>query len=369
MTPAQAMACRGAQALYRLGASRVWICGSIARAGRWDDRSDLDFAVEGLAPHRLAEAHGMLARLTARRVNVVPLEDAPAGLRAAIVACRVFVDQNGHAHRTPAPPTPIVAPPVDAPPVAVPSVKVPSVAVPLVGVPSGGAPPVAVPSVEAPSGGVPQVATAAEVVSAVVVPATVPWHERRLATVAGVLIGAGASRVVDFGCGNGRLIELLAEAGVQRLTGIDRDAEALHRAGARLDVALPAAARERVVLRHGSLSRWHDELAGHDAATAVEVIEHLDPPDLEGFVDIAFGRLRPRVLVLTTPNAEFNTLLKSVELRHPEHRFEWTRSQFRAWAAQVAATYGYTVSIRPLGRTYPGYGPVTQLGVFLADQR
>jgi 2-polyprenyl-3-methyl-5-hydroxy-6-metoxy-1,4-benzoquinol methylase/predicted nucleotidyltransferase len=306
VSPAQAIAGRGAQALYRLGASRVWICGSIARSGRWDERSDVDFAVEGLPPHRLAEAHGLLARLTARKVNVVPLEDAPAGLRAAIVACRILVDQDGQVHSGPEKLTP------------------------------------------------PVVATAPAL------PTKAPWHEQRLATVASTLMEFGARRIVDFGCGNGRLIELLAASGAERLTGIDRDADALRQAAARLD----AAARERITLRHGSLSAWHDELADHDAAVAVEVIEHLDPPDLNGFVDVAFGRLKPRVLVLTTPNAEFNTLLKSVELRHPEHRFEWTRAQFRAWATQVAAAHGYTVSIRPLGRTYPGYGPVTQLGLF-----
>jgi 2-polyprenyl-3-methyl-5-hydroxy-6-metoxy-1,4-benzoquinol methylase/predicted nucleotidyltransferase len=308
MSPARAIAGRGAQALYRLGASRVWICGSIARSGRWDERSDVDFAVEGLPSHRLAEAHGLLTRLTARKVNVVPLEDAPAGLRAAIVACRILVDRDGRVHDGPQ----RLVPPVAASP------------------------------------------------STSAMPAKAPWHERRLATVAATLIDAGARRIVDFGCGNGRLIELLAMAGAEWLTGVDRDADALRQAAARLTEAT----RARTTLRHGSLSAWHDTLAGHDAAVAVEVIEHLDLPDLDGFVEVAFGRLKPSVLVLTTPNAEFNTLLKSVDLRHPEHRFEWTRSQFRAWATRVAAAHGYTVSIRPLGRTYPGYGPVTQLAVF-----
>lgn len=316
MTSPLAQARRGAQVIYRLGARRVWICGSIARAGRWDDRSDVDFAVEGLPSHRLAEAHGELARLTARHVNVVPLEQAAAGLRAAILAGRILVDPDGRLHAAPAIPV------------------------------------------------IPAATTAAPVRPAGSVTAPGSWHERRLAAVASALTDAGARRVVDFGCGTGRLIEALARAGADRLTGVDRDAETLARAHARLDRSLPPAARQRIAWRHGPVSDWDDTLAGHDAAAAVELIEHLDPADLDGFVTVVFVRLRPATVVLTTPNREYNALMKTVELRHPEHRFEWTRAQFRAWSEQIASTYGYAVRLRPLGRAYPGYGPATQLAVF-----
>jgi SAM-dependent methyltransferase/predicted nucleotidyltransferase len=303
-----AQARRGAQVLYRLGARRVWICGSIARAGRWDERSDVDYAVEGLPAHCLTDASSTLARFLARRVNVVPMEDAAPGLRASIVAGRILVDPDGRDHGSEHPVTPPTA-------------------------------------------------TAGPAV------ATGPWHERRLAAVAALLAEAGARRIVDFGCGSGRLLELLAASGAEQLTGIDRDADALRRTEARF-AALPDADRQRVAFHHGSLSVWHDELAGHDGAVAVEVIEHLDPSDLDAFVQTAFGRLRPRVLVLTTPNAEFNALLKTVGLRHPEHRFEWTRAQFRAWTRPIASAYSYEVVIRPLGRSYPWYGAPTQLALF-----
>jgi len=242
---------------------------------------------------------------------VVRLEDAPANLRALLNSSRILVDPDGRDHGAG---SAVALAPTPAPP------DVPA--------------------------------------------ARGTWHERRLATVASVLADAQARRVVDFGCGSGRLIELLARAGAERLTGIDRDADALERARGRLARDLPGATFERIALRHGLLSAWDDVLAGHDAATAVEVIEHLDPPDLAGFMEVVFGRLRPSVIVLTTPNAEFNALLKTVELRHPEHRFEWTRAQLRAWARDAGVEYGYTPFVRPLGRTYPGYGPITQLAVF-----
>lgn len=316
MTSPLAQARRGAEVIYRLGARRVWICGSIARAGRWDDRSDVDFAVEGLPAHRLAEAHGALARLTARHVNVVPLEQAAAGLRAAILSGRILVDPDGLVHTEPAAPA---------------------------------APAAATPAPVRPPG-------------AVTAPG--PWHERRLAAVASALTDAGARRIVDFGCGTGRLVEALARAGADRLTGVDHDADTLARARARLGRSLPPATRRRIAWWHGPVSVWDDALAGHDAAAAVELIEHLDPAELNAFVTVVFQRLRPSTVVLTTPNCEYNTLLKTVDLRHPEHRFEWTRAQFRAWSAQIASEHGYVVKLRPLGRVHPGYGPVTQLAVF-----
>ena len=36
-------------------------------------------------------------------------------------------------------------------------------------------------------------------------------------------------------------------------------------------------------------------------------------------------------------------------MRHPDHRFEWTRAEFEAWGARVAEEHGYTVRFEPLG--------------------
>lgn len=60
----------------------------------------------------------------------------------------------------------------------------------------------------------------------------------------------------------------------------------------------------------------------------VEVIEHLDPPRLAAFERVVFSFARPRTVVLTTPNAEYNAKFETLpagELRHSDHRFEWGR--------------------------------------------
>ena len=67
-----------------------------------------------------------------------------------------------------------------------------------------------------------------------------------------------------------------------------------------------------------------------------------------------FGDARPRVVVVTTPNVEYNVRYEGLApgaKRHPDHRFEWTRAEFGAWAERVAATYGYQTDAGPTDST------------------
>ncbi len=118
---------------------------------------------------------------------------------------------------------------------------------------------------------------------------------------------------------------------------------------------------------HGALTYRDDRLAGYDAAAVVEVIEHLDPARLASFERMLFEFARPRPIVLTTPNVEYNvkfTTLPMGQLRHWDHRFEWTRAEFQAWAERVAQRFGYTVRFLPIGPEDAELGAPTQMGVF-----
>lgn len=111
-------------------------------------------------------------------------------------------------------------------------------------------------------------------------------------------------------------------------------------------------------------------LREYEAATAVEVIEHLDPPRLAAFERVIFGETKPPLIVATTPNVEFNVRFESLpagKMRHRDHRFEWTRSEFRAWAQRVASTYAYSFEWLPVGNEDPEMGPPTQMGVFVRE--
>jgi 3' terminal RNA ribose 2'-O-methyltransferase Hen1 len=179
-------------------------------------------------------------------------------------------------------------------------------------------------------------------------------HERRLAAVLGVITGSGARRVLDLGCGSGKLLaELLKERGLERIVGLDVSHRALETAARRLHLdTMAPRQRERVELLHGSLTYRDSRLRGFDAAAVVEVIEHLDPPRLGAFERGLFGYARPGTVIVTTPNAEYNALfdgLPAGSLRHADHRFEWTRAQFAEWAEGVAARHGYRVELSGIG--------------------
>ena len=180
---------------------------------------------------------------------------------------------------------------------------------------------------------------------------------------------SGAKRVLDLGCGEGRLIlELLKEKQFEEIVGIDVSYRSLELAGERLHFdRMPPMQRNRIRLLQGSLIYRDKRLEGFDAAAVVEVVEHLDEPRLAAFERVLFEFARPARIVLTTPNAEYNVrfaTLPAGQMRHRDHRFEWTRAQFEKWAESVAARYGYTVAFKPIGTWDEEVGAPTQMGVF-----
>ncbi len=193
--------------------------------------------------------------------------------------------------------------------------------------------------------------------------------ERRMRTVVEVLKGHGARRVLDLGCGEGRLIqEMLVDKSFEEVVGMDVSHRALEVARARLKLdQLPPRVRSRVRLLHGSVVYRDERLAGFDAAAVIEVIEHLDPFRLSAFERTVFEFARPSLVLVTTPNAEYNVRFERLpagQFRHRDHRFEWTREQFGTWAESVAERFGYSVRYQPIGPEDSQVGSPTQMGVF-----
>lgn len=199
----------------------------------------------------------------------------------------------------------------------------------------------------------------------------VPLAVRRREEILRVLGETGARRVLDLGCGQGQLVgALLARSRVTEVVGVDVSVRALNEAARRLRLErMPERQAERVKLTQGSLAYSDVRLKGYDAAVLSEVVEHVDPPRLPALEHAVFGTARPGAVVVTTPNVEYNVRWESLPAgrrRHPDHRFEWDRSEFRAWAERVAERYGYGVEYRPVGDDDPEVGPPTQMAVFRA---
>jgi len=188
-----------------------------------------------------------------------------------------------------------------------------------------------------------------------------------------VLKGSNAARVLDLGCGEGRLLQLLLkEKQFSEIVGLDVSHRTLEIARDRLHYGrLPTLQKDRLRLLHGSLIYRDQRLAGFDAAAVVEVIEHLDPPRLVAFERVLFACARPATVVVTTPNREYNVkweTLPAGKFRHRDHRFEWTRAEFQSWANRVAAGAGYEARFLPVGPEDTIVGSPTQMGIFTQIQ-
>lgn len=198
-------------------------------------------------------------------------------------------------------------------------------------------------------------------------------NDQRLGTVLAVLRSSGARSVLDLGCGEGKLLRnLAAERQFERIVGMDVSVRSLEIAQRRLKrERLSDREAERLQLIHGSLIYRDQRLANFDAAAIVEVIEHLDPPRLCAFERVVFEFARPKTIVLTTPNVEYNVRWESLpagSFRHSDHRFEWTRQEFQDWARRVATEWGYSVRFLPVGPLDPEVGAPTQMALFEVQQ-
>lgn len=193
-------------------------------------------------------------------------------------------------------------------------------------------------------------------------------HDVRLDRVAELIASYQPGSVLDLGCGDGKLLRrLLQQTKIPKITGMDVSSRAMEIAHERLDRLPPFKRQGRAELFLGSLVYRDSRLSGYDVAALVEVIEHLDADRLDSLEEVVFGAAAPQRVIVTTPNREYNVLFEGMKLgalRHGDHRFEWTRSEFRAWAERVAGKHGYEVAFEPLGGEDAEHGPPSQMAVF-----
>jgi 3' terminal RNA ribose 2'-O-methyltransferase Hen1 len=194
-------------------------------------------------------------------------------------------------------------------------------------------------------------------------------HQQRLNKAFELLQLSGAKSVLDLGCGEGKLLKLLLKDGqFQKIGGLDVAFSELQKAKELLylDQATPAL-RERITLFQGSVTYKDARFKGYDAIALIEVIEHLDEERLPAMEKIVFGFARPNTVVLSTPNAEYNSVFENLTVdtfRHDDHRFEWTRKEFENWCHKICHEFNYQVSIFPIGQTIADLGAPSQLALF-----
>jgi len=195
----------------------------------------------------------------------------------------------------------------------------------------------------------------------------VPLNTQRHDAVYQALLDLGARSVIDLGCGPGQFLDrLVKNPALTRIAGSDVSTRSLQYAARRLRVErMSERQAERVELFQSALTYEDERFVGFDAAVLMEVVEHVDPSRLEALERVVFGAAKPGAVIVTTPNCEYNVLYEGlVGMRHPDHRFEWTRQEFADWSDRVAMACGYAVERRGIGDLDDTLGTPTQMAIF-----
>ncbi|XP_054420733.1 small RNA 2'-O-methyltransferase [Pteronotus mesoamericanus] len=200
-----------------------------------------------------------------------------------------------------------------------------------------------------------------------------PLYRQRYSFVNDLVNQHKPKKVADLGCGNALLIQTIkSHSCLELIVGVDINEDKIVSRRCKLspfsgDYLSPRDLNLSIILYHGSAVERDSRLLGFDLVTCIELIEHLDSQDLARFPKVVFGYLSPAMVVISTPNSDFNPLFPVVTLRDADHKFEWNREQFQTWALGVASSYNYSVEFTGVGEPPEGAGNVgycTQIGVF-----
>jgi len=195
-------------------------------------------------------------------------------------------------------------------------------------------------------------------------------NQQRLELVAETVKQHQAKKVIDLGCGEGKLLKyLLKNKSIEQILGVDVSYRTLEIAKKRLKLDdLPFHQKDKIKLIQGSLIYRDRRFNDYDAATVIEVIEHLDLNRLAALERVIFEFAKPKLVIVTTPNIEYNVRFESLpndKLRHRDHRFEWTRKEFQDWANNVAGKFNYQVTFQDIGDVDTEVGTPTQMATFI----
>ncbi|XP_060526237.1 uncharacterized protein LOC132701933 isoform X2 [Cylas formicarius] len=182
-------------------------------------------------------------------------------------------------------------------------------------------------------------------------------------------------KLVDFGCAEFGMFIFLRSLSIEEMFLIDIDEVLLEEKVFRIEPMISDHLIRRnrpleVSVFAGSVSDPDYRLRNTTVVTAIELIEHLYPDTLDAFPYNVFSFIEPKIVIVSTPNQDFNVLFNKVNLfRHYDHKFEWSRQQFEDWAQNIVQRFpDYTVEFSGVGWGSAGseqLGACSQVAVFV----
>ncbi|PYF06198.1 3' terminal RNA ribose 2'-O-methyltransferase Hen1 [Ureibacillus chungkukjangi] len=172
--------------------------------------------------------------------------------------------------------------------------------------------------------------------------------------------------VVDLGSGEGKLSEKLGFIdGVKEILAVEPSESATLKALKRFEKAAQDKNFVKPRQIFGSLFYYDERLKGKDVLILCEVIEHIDEYRLPKIIQTILQDYRPRTLIITTPNQEYNEVYgMGGDYRHPDHRFEWTREEFQTWCKTQNENHEYNIAFDGIGEEHELHGYPTQMCLF-----
>lgn len=176
--------------------------------------------------------------------------------------------------------------------------------------------------------------------------------------------------IVDLGAGEGRLsVQLGFVEGVKEILSIEPSSKARLKAIERFGQVIDKEGYVEPQSLIGSLFYFDSRLQNKDIIILCEVIEHIDEERLPKIFNTIFNDYRPKTLIVTTPNQEYNVVYEMDEaMRHNDHRFEWTRAEFAQHVEAWTQNYPYQISIQGIGEEHPTYGQPTQMAMLRREE-
>ncbi|WP_141431100.1 3' terminal RNA ribose 2'-O-methyltransferase Hen1 [Bacillus sp. 03113] len=176
--------------------------------------------------------------------------------------------------------------------------------------------------------------------------------------------------IVDFGSGEGKLsVRLSNIPDVKEVLAVEPSETAQLRAIQRFEKASYNQTHVSPTPILGSLFYYDERLLNKDVMILCEVIEHIDEYRLPNIMKTIFREYQPKTLIVTTPNREYNEVYAMDEIvRHSDHRFEWTRQEFKSKCETWIKNVLYSMEFEGIGLEHEEYGHPTQMCTFVRKE-
>lgn len=194
-------------------------------------------------------------------------------------------------------------------------------------------------------------------------------HDIRHEMILGELNMLDSEKIIDLGCGDGAFIfhvldDLSANDGIKKISGVEIDTEPFSKAVERLK-GLEAV--DGVEIMQADITTCDQRFREFDTVLLIEVIEHLEDAPLKTLEKVVFDFIRPRHVLVSTPNADYNKYVPEMlpnGFRHWDHKFEWGKDAFMNWSQNIASEYGYAGDYLMIGRVMENNSSMSQMILF-----